>query len=153
VRIAARVLHSLRCHDRSCPVSNSGPIAPEADCLLVLLQLNSVVEGAMPASRTSESKNQLFPTNHDPAANPKAPAPDSLQAQSHPTPKASVVTEPFRAASVSEPRSRAPAKRLSTPNNNTSLPCRGEIRHKRNKRGVRGSALHFAISCGKKLEP
>ena len=42
-------------------------------------RLNSVVEGGLPALRTRESKNQLFPTNHDPAANPKAPAPDSLQ--------------------------------------------------------------------------
>lgn len=120
VRIAARVLHSLRCDDRPCPVSNRGPIAPEANCLLVLQRLNSVVEGDVPASRTRESKNQLFPTNHDPAANPKAPAPDSLSAsvsrtvsprESRPSMLQSSL-KPFRTASVSEPLGRAPAQRL-----------------------------------------
>jgi hypothetical protein len=46
---AARVLHSLRCNDRSCPVSNRGPIAPETNCLLVQQQPDSVVEGDAPA--------------------------------------------------------------------------------------------------------
>jgi len=99
MRIAARVLHSLRCDDRSCLVSNRGPIAPETNCLFVLQQPDSVVEGETPALRTRESNNQLFPTNHDPATQPEGSRARFSAARFLPAPKF-----PGRHQNPSEPR-------------------------------------------------
>ena len=73
MRIAARVLRSLRCDDRPCPVSNRGPIAPETNCLLVLQQPDSVVEGDAPALRTRVRFKPALPDESRSSRQPESP--------------------------------------------------------------------------------